>query len=141
MAFGTVIDLSIAGYEPHSGWNLPPGCYEGDPNAPWNQEEPDPCWDCAWFKGTDGDDGVCGLELEAAISNEELAGATMADAANKAVDWALDHMRDGGRDRLRALQALAALAVALLLAVLALELYAIRMLAAGLVVLALLACG
>ena len=42
---------------------------------------------------------------------------------------------------MRALQALAALAVALLLAVLALELYVIRMLAAGLVVLALLACG
>lgn len=42
---------------------------------------------------------------------------------------------------MRALQALAALAVALLLAVLALELYAIRMLAAWLVVLALLACG
>lgn len=42
---------------------------------------------------------------------------------------------------MRALQALAALAVALLLAVLALELYAIRMLSAGLVVLALLACG
>lgn len=42
---------------------------------------------------------------------------------------------------MRALQALAALAVAPLLAVLALELYAIRMLAAGLVVLALLACG
>ncbi|WP_302854234.1 hypothetical protein [uncultured Slackia sp.] len=141
MAFGTVIDLSIAGYEPHSGWNLPPGCYEGDPNAPWNQEEPDPCWDCAWFKGTDGDDGVCGLELEAAIANEELAGGTMADTANKAVDWALGHMRDGGRDHLRALQALAAFAVALLLAVLALEFYVIRMLAAGLVVLALLACG
>lgn len=42
---------------------------------------------------------------------------------------------------MRSLQALAAFAVALLLAVLALELYAIRMLAAGLVVLALLACG
>ena len=42
---------------------------------------------------------------------------------------------------MRALQALAAFAVALLLAVLALELYAIHMLAAGLVVLALLACG
>lgn len=46
-----------------------------------------------------------------------------------------------GRDHLRALQALAAFAVALLLAVLALEFYVIRMLAAGLVVLALLACG
>lgn len=42
---------------------------------------------------------------------------------------------------MQALQVLAALAVALLLAVLALEFYAIRMLAAGLVVLALLACG
>ena len=42
---------------------------------------------------------------------------------------------------MRALQALAALAVALLLAVLALEFYVIRMPAAGLVVLALLACG
>lgn len=42
---------------------------------------------------------------------------------------------------MRALQALAAFAMALLLAVLALEICAIRMLAAGLVVLALLACG
>lgn len=42
---------------------------------------------------------------------------------------------------MRALQALAAFAMALMLAVLALEFCAIRMLAAGLVVLALLACG
>lgn len=81
--------------EPPSGWNLPPGCFEGDPNAPWNQEEPEPCCECRWFKPTDGDDGVCGLELEVAIANEELAGKSMADAANKAVDWALDHLKDG----------------------------------------------
>ena len=79
--------MSMAVYEPPSGWNLPPGCFDGGPNAPWNQEEPDPCWDCAWFKPADGDDGVCG---------QELAGGTMADTANKAVDWALVHMRDGG---------------------------------------------
>lgn len=42
---------------------------------------------------------------------------------------------------MRALQALAAFAVAMMLSVLALEIYAIRMLAAGLMVLALLACG
>ena len=42
---------------------------------------------------------------------------------------------------MRALQALAAFTVAMMLSVLALEIYAIRMLAAGLVVLALLACG
>lgn len=39
---------------------------------------------------------MCGLELEAAIANEELTGASTADTANKAVDWALDHLRDGG---------------------------------------------
>lgn len=42
---------------------------------------------------------------------------------------------------MRAFQTLSALAVALMLAVLAIEFYAIRMLAAELVVLALLACG
>lgn len=87
--------MSMVVYEPHSGWNLPPGCFEGDPNAPWNQEEPETCCECRLFKPTDGDDGVCGLELEAAIANEELAGKSMADAANKAVDWALDHLKDG----------------------------------------------
>lgn len=86
----------MAYYEPGSGRNLPPGCFDGDPNAPWNQEEPELCCERRWFKPADGDNGVCGLELEAAIANEELAGATMADAANKAVDWALDHLRDGG---------------------------------------------
>lgn len=86
----------MAYYEPGSGRNLPPGCFDGDPNAPWNQEEPELHCECRWFKPADGDNGVCGLELEAAIANEELAGATMADAANKAVDWALDHLRDGG---------------------------------------------
>ena len=88
--------MSMAYYEPGSGWNLPPGCVDGDPNAPWNQEEPDLCLDCAWFNGTDGENGVCGLELEAAIANEELTGASTADTANKTVDWALDHLKDGG---------------------------------------------
>lgn len=42
---------------------------------------------------------------------------------------------------MRAMRCLAALAIALLLGVLAIEAWAIRMLAAGLVLLALLACG
>lgn len=87
--------MSMAYYEPGSGWNLPPGCFDGDPNAPWNQEVPDLCCEYRRFRPTDGDGGVCGLELKAAIANEELAGATVADTANKAVDFALDHMRDG----------------------------------------------
>ena len=86
--------MSMAYYEPGSGWSLPPGCFDGDPNAPWNQVDEPACGDCAHCIEGCCDYGIC--ELEAAISNEELAGATMADVANKAVDWALDHMRDGG---------------------------------------------
>lgn len=42
--------MSMGGYEPPSGWNLPPGCFEDDPRAPWNA--PDPwegrtCGECA----------------------------------------------------------------------------------------------
>lgn len=41
------------GYEPASGWNLPPGCFEDDPRAPWNA--PDPwegrtCGECHYCK-------------------------------------------------------------------------------------------
>ena len=49
-------------YEPASGWNLPPGCFEDDPAAPWN--EPDPwvghtcgecrhCQECTMLDGSD----------------------------------------------------------------------------------------
>ena len=27
-------------YEPASGWNLPPGRFENDPRAPWNEHDP-----------------------------------------------------------------------------------------------------
>lgn len=30
----------MSDYEPASGWNLPPGCFEGDPDAPWNAPDP-----------------------------------------------------------------------------------------------------
>lgn len=30
----------MSGYEPPSGWNLPPGCFESDPAAPWNRPDP-----------------------------------------------------------------------------------------------------
>lgn len=49
-------------YEPASGFNLPPGCFEGDAGAPWNG--PDPwightcgecrhCWDCSLLDGSE----------------------------------------------------------------------------------------
>lgn len=48
--------MAMSDYEPASGFNLPPGCFEGDPHAPWN--EPDPwvghkcgeCVDCVECK-------------------------------------------------------------------------------------------
>lgn len=44
--------MSMADYEPASGWNLPPGCFEGDPRAPWNQPDPwegHECAECRFF--------------------------------------------------------------------------------------------
>ena len=32
--------MPMSDYEPPSGWNLPPGCFEGDPRAPWNAHDP-----------------------------------------------------------------------------------------------------
>ena len=54
--------MPMSDYEPASGWNLPPGCFEGDPRAPWNQ--PDPwegrkcgecrfCYRCRLLDGTE----------------------------------------------------------------------------------------
>lgn len=45
--------MSMAYYEPACGRNLPPGCFEGDPRAPWNA--PDPwegrtCGECRFCK-------------------------------------------------------------------------------------------
>lgn len=32
--------MAMSDYEPASGFNLPPGCFEGDPHAPWNEQDP-----------------------------------------------------------------------------------------------------
>ena len=58
-------------YEPPSGWNLPPGCFEGDPNAPWNREEPKTCGDCSHLLEGCCDYGICELEFEEAFSAQE----------------------------------------------------------------------
>lgn len=44
--------MSMARYEPPSGWNLPPGCSEGDPRAPWNAPDP-------WVGRTCGECSCC----------------------------------------------------------------------------------
>ena len=59
--------MHVSGYEPSSGWNLPPGCFESDPRAPWNQ--PDPwegrtcreCRFCGRVQGAGGE-AVCAFD-------------------------------------------------------------------------------
>lgn len=41
--------MAVSDYEPASGFNLPPGCFEDDPCAPWNESDPwvgHTCGDC-----------------------------------------------------------------------------------------------
>lgn len=56
----------MSGYEPASGYNLPPGCFGGDPRAPWNAPDPwagricGECRHCAACRLLDGTDAsVC----------------------------------------------------------------------------------
>lgn len=66
--------MPMSDYEPPSGWNLPPGCFEGDPRAPWNQPDPwegrecGECRHCLPCRLRDGREiGVCacdGCDLE-----------------------------------------------------------------------------
>ena len=52
--------MAMSDYEPASGWNLPPGCFEGDPRAPWNVPDPwegrscGECRNCSECKLLDG---------------------------------------------------------------------------------------
>lgn len=86
----------MAGYEPESGWNLPPGCFEGDPDAPWNREEPRTCGECSHLLEGCCDYGICEVEFDRAYAEEFGTG----DAENSsfgamwALEWIPNHMRD-----------------------------------------------
>lgn len=66
--------------EPASGFNLPPGCFEGDADAPWN--EPDPwvgrkciecrhCEDCSLLDGSETK--ICTLDYYEEVGPEKQA--------------------------------------------------------------------
>lgn len=86
----------MAYHEPGSEWNLPPGCFDGDPNAPWNQEEPKTCGDCSHLLEGCCDYGICEVEFDRAYAEEFGTG----DAENSsfgamwALEWIPNHMRD-----------------------------------------------
>ncbi len=87
-------------YEPGSGWNLPPGCYESDPRAPWNQEEPRVCGTCTHFRMRCRESGICDLDFREAFA--ESGAQTPWEVARWARDWAIDNdkdMQEDGCDR------------------------------------------
>lgn len=88
--------MSMAGYEPGSGYNMPPGCYEGDPSAPWNQEEPRTCGECSHLLEGCCDFGICELEFSEAF--DEAKPETPWKAALWARDWVVDHYKDMQED-------------------------------------------
>lgn len=82
----------MSGHEPPSGWNLPPGCFEGDRDAPWNAPEPRTCGMCEHLLEGCCDYGTCDLEFREAFEAEHLR--TLWDAAEWARDWVADNYRD-----------------------------------------------
>lgn len=68
-----VIDLSMAGYEPASGYNLPPGCFDEDIDREFGGERRY-CGECRHCIESDElDCRICGLKLKDALA--ELKGA------------------------------------------------------------------
>ncbi len=84
------------GNEPASGWNLPPGCCESDPAAPWNREEPRVCGECSHLLEGCCDFGICELEFEDAFEDE--CPGTPWKAALWARDWVADNYKDMQED-------------------------------------------
>ena len=65
---GTVTDLSMNGYEPASGYNLPPGCLDGDIERAFGAERRY-CGECRHCIESDElDCCVCGAKLADAVA-------------------------------------------------------------------------
>lgn len=86
-------------YEPGGGYNLPPGCYEGDSNTPWNQEEPRICGECSHLLEGCCDFGICELEFEEAFEEQQARERLAAwEAAEWAFGWIVDNYKDMQED-------------------------------------------
>lgn len=88
----------MTNHEPTSGYNLPPGCLEGDPRAPWN-EESRTCGECSHLLEGCCDYGICEREFEEAFDEEEVKRPLPAwEAACWARDWIVEHYKDMQED-------------------------------------------
>ncbi len=71
---------------------MPPGCFEGDRDAPWNRPEPRACGTCLHLLEGCCDYGICELEFEEAF--DEAKPDTAWGAARWARGWIADSYRD-----------------------------------------------
>lgn len=89
----------MCGCEPPSGWNLPPGCFESDPRAPWNEEDSKTCGGCSHLLEGCCDFGICELEFEDAFDEaDHEVKTTPWEAALWARDWIVEHYKDEQED-------------------------------------------
>ena len=85
-------------YEPASGYNLPPGCFEHDIDAYFGEGKPT-CAECKRMVECCCDYGICDFEYKEAFNNEfgnfkAEADSVLPDVAEWALDWIANHMRD-----------------------------------------------
>lgn len=92
----------MCGYEPPSGYNLPSGCFESDPCAPWNEEDPKTCGGCSHLLEGCCDFGICELEFEEAFEEQQAREPLAAwEAACWSRDWIVDNYKDMQEDTCR----------------------------------------
>lgn len=87
--------MAMDGYEPASGFNLPPGCSETDVDRAMGYGEAAPCGECAEAVDVCCDYCVCGRELA------EWEASNPGASPREAVEWARDHLRDIQEDGCR----------------------------------------
>lgn len=91
----------MTSYEPASGYNLPPGCFERDIDGHFGGPGPT-CGDCSHLLEGCCDFGICELEFEEAF-DERQAREPLAprESAEWAFGWIVDNYKDMQEDACR----------------------------------------
>lgn len=88
----------MTSYEPASGYNLPPGCFERDIDGHFGGPG-QTCGDCSHLLEGCCDFGICGLEFEEAFEEQQARERLAAwEAACWSRDWIVDHYKDMQED-------------------------------------------
>lgn len=88
----------MTSYEPASGYNLPPGCFERDIDGHFGGAG-QTCGDCRHLLEGCCDFGICELEFEEAFEEQQARERLAAwEAAEWAFGWIVDHYKDMQED-------------------------------------------